>query len=601
MRILFKVVLWLCLWPLLLIPKLWRVRYIGKPVAIVWSLVVGFFGLGIAIATQMPPPQQSLPLPTTPATPIVNALLAAKPQQLPAATATLAVNERATAENNATVTSTSVPMSTKTATPAPTAAAFLIATETATATFTAIPSNTPSPLPTDTPTPLPPVANAQVAQVSRIVDGDTIHVLLDGVDQAVRYIGIDTPERGQPGYQAATEANRRLVEGQTVYLAKEISETDRNGRLLRQLYLADGRWVNGELAAQGWAQPVKYPPDILKATELEALTLGAAQAKQGFWSGSSAYDGAMSYALTTQPSSLRKGPGSDFELSGNVAVNTPLTLFGRNEAGDWVQVRLPDRSGGWMSAAELAINVAVASLPVPANVPGVAIATKPPAPPTATATPMPIGPIVRQGANLRAGPGTNYQVIGNATKSQPLEIVGRNSDGTWYKLANDSWIAASLVANPPAELPVASAPPPPTEIPQQVAAAPQPQAITQPAAQPAAPPPAPEGSAKVIIQWVNYDGEVYRVESDEFAVIANVGNASINIGGWSLNAGDNGQNFTFPGYELAPGQSVKVYTDENHAESGGFSFGIGKAIWNNDGDCGYLFDKARNQVSEYCY
>ena len=156
---------------------------------------------------------------------------------------------------------------------------------------------------------------------------------------------------------------------------------------------------------------------------------------------------------------------------------------------------MPDRSGGWMSAAELSINVAVPALPVPANVPGVAIATKPPAPPTATATPMPIGPIVRQGANLRAGPGTNYQVIGNATKSQPLEIVGRNSDGTWYKLANDSWIAASLVANPPVELAVASAPPPPVQpvAPAQEPAAAPPPSPAPPAAhvEAIAPPPQP--------------------------------------------------------------------------------------------------------------
>ncbi|MFN8440618.1 MAG: thermonuclease family protein [Caldilineaceae bacterium] len=213
-------------------------------------------------------------------------------------------------------------------------------------------------------TPTVSLADAQSAQVTRIVDGDTIHVLLNGTDQTVRYIGIDTPERGQPGYKAATEANRALVEEQTVYLLKETSETDRDGRLLRQVYLTDGRWVNGELVVQGWAQPVRYAPDTLKAQELEAWARKAAQAKQGFWSGTSAYDGAMSYALTLRTSNVRKGPGTNFAISGSALANTPLTLFGRNQAGDWVQVRLPDRSGGWMNVSLLKVNVAVTSIPI---------------------------------------------------------------------------------------------------------------------------------------------------------------------------------------------------------------------------------------------
>lgn len=448
MRIFFKVLVWLMLWPLLLIPKLWRIRFVGKPLAIMWSAVVAFFALVIVVATQLPTdPQATRRLPTT--TPVVNALSAPRAENTPTPPATVAATPTLTETSNPTA--TPQPATTATATTPPTA------------TSTPLPSDTPTVLPTATATPIPPVADAQLATVSRMVDGDTIHVQIDGIDQTVRYIGIDTPERGQPGYQAASEANWQLVEGQTIYLVKEISETDRNGRLLRQVYLADGRWVNGELVAQGWAQPVKYPPDLLKAAKLEALALEAAQAKRGFWSGTSAFDGAMSYALTTQPGNLRKGPGTEFEVGGNVAANTPLTLFGRNDIGDWVQVRLPDRTGGWMSTSLLAINVPVASIPVPANVPAVAIATKPPAPPSPTATAIPLGPIVRQGANLRAGPGTNYQVIGQATKSQLLQIVGKNSDGSWYKLANDAWIAASLVANAPSDLPVASAPPPPVQ------------------------------------------------------------------------------------------------------------------------------------------
>lgn len=268
-------------------------------------------------------------------------------------------------------------------------------------------------------TPTVSLADAQQAQVIRIVDGDTIHVSLNGTDQTVRYIGIDTPERAQPGYQAATEANRALVEGQTVYLLKETSATDRDGRLLRQVYLADGRWVNGELVAQGWAQPVRYPPDIFKAQELEALARKAAQAKQGFWSGTSAYDGAMSYALTLRTGNVRKGPGTNFAISGSAPANTPLTLFGRNQAGDWVQVRLPDRSGGWMSVSLLKVNVAVTSIPVVQDVaqsPTVAQPT-----PTAT-TVVPTAPLAA--TPIATQPPAQSNTGDNEGGAKPFQCTG---------------------------------------------------------------------------------------------------------------------------------------------------------------------------------
>src|SRR5205085_3553523 len=66
--------------------------------------------------------------------------------------------------------------------------------------------------------------------------------------------------------------------------------------------------------------------------------------------------------------------------------------------------------------------------------------------------------------------------------------------------------------------------------------------------------------ADVRITGINFDGLVPRVESDEWAEIANVGQGAADIGGWRLNAGDPGQDFTFPGgFTLQRGQSCRVY------------------------------------------
>lgn len=67
-------------------------------------------------------------------------------------------------------------------------------------------------------------------------------------------------------------------------------------------------------------------------------------------------------------------------------------------------------------------------------------------------------------SNLRAGPGTDFAVVGTVAAGEPLDIVGQNGDGSWFALSNGAWIAAFLVNNAPAGLPVveATAAPPPS-------------------------------------------------------------------------------------------------------------------------------------------
>ncbi|MBI2853006.1 MAG: thermonuclease family protein [Chloroflexi bacterium] len=119
----------------------------------------------------------------------------------------------------------------------------------------------------------------ETALVVRIIDGDTIDI--EGGFR-VRYIGIDTPERDEHFFLEATEANRRLVEGKRVRLEKDVSETDRYGRLLRYVWVGD-RMVNVELVRLGMAETKSYPPDVkyqdyFKQMEGEARAVG-----RGIW------------------------------------------------------------------------------------------------------------------------------------------------------------------------------------------------------------------------------------------------------------------------------------------------------------------------------
>ena len=117
------------------------------------------------------------------------------------------------------------------------------------------------------------------------------------------------------------------------------------------------------------------------------------------------------------------------------------------------------------------------------------------------------------------------------------------------------------------------------------------------------PTPEPERTTSVQITHIFFDGQVYRTESDEYVEIRNLGNESVDLAGWKLVDVDEGYpSFTFPIYTLQPGESTRVYTNEIHSEYGGFSFGSGKAVWNNSSpDTAVLYDAQGQEVSRKSY
>lgn len=119
------------------------------------------------------------------------------------------------------------------------------------------------------------------AQVVQIIDGDTIDVRLsDGTRQRVRYVGMNTPERDEVCYSEAKQANALFVEGKTVRLVKDVSNTDQYDRLLRYVYVGD-LFVNRALVEQGYAEAVVYDPDRAHYDEFVALEKQAASARRG--------------------------------------------------------------------------------------------------------------------------------------------------------------------------------------------------------------------------------------------------------------------------------------------------------------------------------
>lgn len=105
------------------------------------------------------------------------------------------------------------------------------------------------------------------------------------------------------------------------------------------------------------------------------------------------------------------------------------------------------------------------------------------------------------------------------------------------------------------------------------------------------------------ITCIFYDGQVPRVESDEYVEITNLGEQPQDLAGWILqDISDGYPSFIFPAYVLEPGESVRVYTNEYHPEWGGFSFEFSRAIWNNsEHDIAALYNERGEEISQKSY
>jgi micrococcal nuclease len=124
--------------------------------------------------------------------------------------------------------------------------------------------------------------------VTRIVDGDTIHVDVGGRVEKVRYIGVNTPEvhhprKGEePGGRAAAAVNRDLVSGRRVRLELDAQARDRHGRLLAYVWVAD-TMVNAELVRRGFAQVMTVPPNVRHQALFLKLQREARESGRGLW------------------------------------------------------------------------------------------------------------------------------------------------------------------------------------------------------------------------------------------------------------------------------------------------------------------------------
>jgi micrococcal nuclease len=126
----------------------------------------------------------------------------------------------------------------------------------------------------------------QTGLVVGIVDGDTVRVRLDGDDRvySVRYIGVQAPQAGQYYAALSQAANQDLAYLKQAILVRDLTDTDPQGTLLRYV-MAEGKFVNYELIAGGYAQAVGSAPDTACLSAFRGAQQEARSGGLGMWSG----------------------------------------------------------------------------------------------------------------------------------------------------------------------------------------------------------------------------------------------------------------------------------------------------------------------------
>lgn len=137
--------------------------------------------------------------------------------------------------------------------------------------------------------------------VTKHIDGDTVYVTdSTGKEYKVRFIGVDCPEIKKPNKKEefyaknASDYTKSRLLGETIYIEKDVSETDKYDRLLRYVWIevpinrneeeVKNKMFNAKLLLEGYAQVMTYPPDVKYLDNFNKFQESAKNKKMGLWS-----------------------------------------------------------------------------------------------------------------------------------------------------------------------------------------------------------------------------------------------------------------------------------------------------------------------------
>jgi len=125
------------------------------------------------------------------------------------------------------------------------------------------------------------VVQTEIANVTKVIDGDTIEVNREGATYKVRLLDINTPEKKQPYYEDAVNFLKGKIEGKEVILEKGKENKDKYSRLLRYVFY-DEELINAQILQEGLANFYSYR-ETHYTSKLKKAEQSAREEKKGIW------------------------------------------------------------------------------------------------------------------------------------------------------------------------------------------------------------------------------------------------------------------------------------------------------------------------------
>ncbi|WNB90733.1 thermonuclease family protein [Bacillus sp. NEB1478] len=200
-------------------------------------------------------------------------------------------------------------------------------------------------------------------KVLKVVDGDTIHVELDGKNETVRFLLVDTPESVHPNKpvqpfskEASNYTKKLLSQSSNVELELGIGERDKYGRLLAYVY-ADGKSVQEALLEKGLARVAYvFEPNTKYIDEYREIQSKAQKQAIGIWSleNYASEDGFDSDQKTTEESASKK---AESVTNGNCTIKGNINSSGDKiyhvESGRYYKITKPEK---WFCSEKEAVD-----------------------------------------------------------------------------------------------------------------------------------------------------------------------------------------------------------------------------------------------------
>jgi micrococcal nuclease len=128
--------------------------------------------------------------------------------------------------------------------------------------------------------------------VTKVVDGDTFDINMNGKIERIRLIGVDTPETVDPRKpvqcfgQEASNFTKNSISGKEIALETDVTQgyRDKYGRLLGYAFLSDGTFVNKILLSEGYAHEYTYSIPYKYQVEFKTAEREARANNRGLWS-----------------------------------------------------------------------------------------------------------------------------------------------------------------------------------------------------------------------------------------------------------------------------------------------------------------------------